>query len=549
MRMMPAVVTATESDAEREVFSRLEKSDLGPHARAFHSLNISEHEYKLVGELDFIVLTPQGLLVLEVKGGGVACHDGIWTYTDRFGRKHKTSEGPFRQARSGMFSLRKRLRSDLHSSATAGLAFGYGVIFPDTEFPKKSAEWAPPMVIDAGDLRGRRDLGEPLGSLLEYWVEKTNGARDVPASRLDVISDFLRPDFDKVPSLRHRADQLLTVMESLTEEEYHQLDLVENSDRVLCAGGAGTGKTFLAAEVARRDAARGSRVLLTCKSPVLASFLAERLAEAAVDVLPLEKALADQSQADAYEILVLDEAQDVLDFETLDQIGALVAGGLEGGRWRIFYDVNNQSALFGTFDPDALEYLQLLAAAGGHLRRNCRNTRDIVIQTKLVTHADLGNPSAGHGPPVEWTFFGDSDAEQRMLEQHLRRLADEDVPPGEVTILSPLSFAESCVSRLRPKWRSRIRILDSEAAAEWPLREITFASIPDFKGLENQFIALVDVASLAATPRDRSLLYIAMTRARAGLWILLPERLREDLMAVQRDQLAVVIEETQLAKG
>lgn len=542
---MPAVVTATESDAERSVFSLLEATDLGPHARAFHSLNIAEHEYKLVGELDFILLTPQGLLVLEVKGGGVACHDGIWTFTDRFGRKHKTSEGPFRQARSGMFSLRKRLRSDLHSAATAGLAFGYGVIFPDTEFPKNSAEWSPAMVIDERDLRGRRDLREPLRSMLDYWSGKTSGASDVAPSRLDTVSDFLRPDFDKVPSLRHKADQLLTVMESLTEEEYHQLDLVENSDRVLCAGGAGTGKTFLAAEVARRDAARDRRVLLTCKSPVLASFLAERLIGSTVDVVPLDEALANEP--DPYDVLVLDEAQDVLDFEMLDRIGALVADGLEGGRWRIFYDVNNQSALFGTFDPDALEYLQSLAAAGGHLRRNCRNTRDIVIQTKLVTHADLGNPSAGHGPPVEWAFFNDAATEQRLLEQHLRGLADEDVPPGEITILSPLPFEESCVSRLRPKWRSRIRRLDPTAVADWPLREITYASIPDFKGLENQFIALVDVESLAATPRDRSLLYIAMTRARAGLWIALPEQLRDDLATLQRDQLAAVMEETKLA--
>jgi hypothetical protein len=547
MKIMPAVVTTTESDAERKVFALLEHTELGPHARAFHSLNISEHEYKLVGELDFLVLAPQGLLILEVKGGGVSCHEGLWTFTDRFGRKHKTSEGPFRQARSGMFSLRKRLRSDLHPSVTAGLVFGYGVIFPDTDFPKNSAEWAPAMVIDTGDLRGQRDLGDPLRSLLAYWDEKTNGAQDVTPSRIDTISDFLRPDFEKIPSLRHRADQLLTAMESLTEEEYHQLDLVENSDRVLCAGGAGTGKTFLAAEVARRDAARGGRVLLTCRSPVLASFLADRLAGATVDVVPLEKALDDKT--DPYDVLVLDEAQDVLDFESLDRVGDLVAGGLESGRWRIFYDVNNQSALFGKFDPDALEYLQSLAGAGGHLRRNCRNTRDIVIQTKLVTHADLGKPSAGHGPPVEWTFFSDLDSEQGLLKEHLRRLAAEDVPPGDVTILSPVPYAESCVARMRTKWRKRIRILDPETAAAWPLREMTFASVADFKGLENQFIALVDINSLSATPRDRSLLYIAMTRARAGLWVALSERLRADLTALQRDRLAVVMEDTELAKS
>src|SRR5436190_21906666 len=111
--MIPPVVSeATRSDAEREVFLLLQATDLGEAAVAFHSLNLSEHEYKVCGELDFVILTPDALLVLEVKGGGVSLHDGLWTYTDRYGRGHTTSEGPFKQARSGMFSLVDRLKSD-----------------------------------------------------------------------------------------------------------------------------------------------------------------------------------------------------------------------------------------------------------------------------------------------------------------------------------------------------------------------------------------------------------------------------------------------------
>lgn len=330
-------------------------------------------------------------------------------------------------------------------------------------------------------------------------------------------------------------------METLTEEQYYQLDLVEESDRVLCTGGAGTGKTFLAVEVARRDAAKGARVLLTCKSPVLASYLGERVTEEEIDVIALDVAV-EKTQV-PYDVLVLDEAQDVLDFESLEYVSRLVVGGLESGRWRLFLDANNQSSVFGNFDLDALEYLQSLTGVRGPLRRNCRNTRDIVIQTKLVTHADLGTPSAGHGPPVEWVFFEDNDLEPRLLAAHLGRLLDDDVVPGDITVLSPLAFEASCASRLPAKWKRRFQVVDSEAAAEWPLRELTFATITDFKGLENTFIALVDVESLAATERDLSLLYIAMSRARAGLWIALPERLREELTSLQQAELSTVIGE------
>lgn len=545
MKMIPPVVFAgTSSDAERKLFALLERASLGPHARALHSLNISEHEYKLVGELDFVVLSLEGLLVLEVKGGGVACHEGLWTFTDRFGREHRTSEGPFQQARTGMFSLRARLRSDLHSSATSKLTFGYGVVFPDIDFRDSSVEWAPEMVIDREKLVAADRLSEALSNLQQYWKKKKNGPSDASVANLDSVSQLLRPEFDRVPSLRHRATELLASMQALTEEQYHQLDLVEEAQRLLCTGGAGTGKTFLAVEVARREAAREARVLLTCKSHVLASFLAGRVSVPGVAVLPLDKAI--DANAEPYDVLVLDEAQDILDFESLEQVSTLVAGGLEAGRWRMFCDGNNQSSVFGNFDPEALEYLRSLAGAGGMLQRNCRNTRDIVIQTKLVTHADLGMPSAGHGPPVEWAFFDDDISESKLLAGHLSRLIDDDVLPGDVTILSPLPFDASCVSRMAPKWRRRIQILDAGGASEWPLREITFATITDFKGLENTFIVVVDIDSLA-TERDLSLLYIAMSRARAGLWIALPERLRDELTSLQQAELSAVMGEAENA--
>ena len=37
--------------------------------------------------------------------------------------------------------------------------------------------------------------------------------------------------------------------------------------------------------------------------------------------------------------------------------------------------------------------------------------------------------------------------------------------------------------------------------------------------MENQFIALVDISALSATPRDLSLVYVGMSRARTGLWV------------------------------
>jgi hypothetical protein len=65
--------------------------------------------------------------------------------------------------------------------------------------------------------------------------------------------------------------------DALTEHQAVILDAIRLLNRVEIRGGAGSGKTFLAMEQARRLAQRGQRVALVCYSHGLASYL-ERIA-------------------------------------------------------------------------------------------------------------------------------------------------------------------------------------------------------------------------------------------------------------------------------
>ena len=77
---------------------------------ALHSVNLPEHEYKICGEIDFMVISPLGILVLEVKSGGIQNRNGIWETKDRWGKIHRLRESPFDQAKSNTFSLMERLK-------------------------------------------------------------------------------------------------------------------------------------------------------------------------------------------------------------------------------------------------------------------------------------------------------------------------------------------------------------------------------------------------------------------------------------------------------
>lgn len=72
MRMIPAQPLATGSKAEYRVFDQLRQAFSTPDRNgwfAIHSLNLPRHEYKRFGEIDFVLCGPEGLFVLEVKGG------------------------------------------------------------------------------------------------------------------------------------------------------------------------------------------------------------------------------------------------------------------------------------------------------------------------------------------------------------------------------------------------------------------------------------------------------------------------------------------------
>ena len=105
----PQYDVSTVSAAERRVFDLLKNDPDTIAWTVIHSLGLTRRGRKPYGEIDFVVLIPEnGILCLEIKGGRVACKDGVWTTTNREGKSFEMSRSPFMQAMEGMQSLRLR---------------------------------------------------------------------------------------------------------------------------------------------------------------------------------------------------------------------------------------------------------------------------------------------------------------------------------------------------------------------------------------------------------------------------------------------------------
>lgn len=523
MRVLPSTVHSFRSNAERKVFDLLRATDLGPNAFALHSLNLSHHDYKRWSELDFVVAWEEGVFVLEVKGGRVACTSGIWTFTNRFGETHRKSEGPFDQAKSGHDALRAAMSNHPDRPTLRNICWGWGVVFPDIDFDQSCVAWSPELIVDYPELADRSDVGQYLRRLARWWRSQGRGHHTLAdADDLAALCKAMRPDFDKVPSIGAAIDHAFDAVVRLTDEQIDVLDSIDENERIICSGGAGTGKSFLAVEAARREAASGRSTVVLCRSPVFAAFLRSRIGSKAVLVVEFDAIQPLLDKGTQFACTIIDEAQDLLSSPCMVRIERLIQGGLSGGRWRMFMDPNNQSGLHEPVEPGILDSLKKVSTVH-RLRRNCRNTQQIVMQTQLITGADIGVAVIeGQGPPIELIDVNDQRGEAIALEQRLSLWLDGGVRPGHITVLSPKHLDDSVAAQLSSRMVSQISVVGPQAASRWPPSTITFAQIRDFKGLENRCVAIVDLDGFAASDSDVAELYVAMTRAHAGLWMAVP---------------------------
>jgi len=448
-RMIPPVAhLGTKSEGEAHVFECLRDDTSTECWIVLHSYDLPVHATRFMGEIDFVVVVPRhGVLCLSVKDCASVTRDsaGVW----RVGTHVPTAAGPFKAAREDMFSLRAKLigsRPDLRH-----IPFAFAVLFtrviPRGELRRWPNEWDPHEQIFADAFRSRSLPQLLLGSLDETVrkIDTTTAARIDPERFTEddagAILEALRPELEMYQSAKDRTRQTASELKRYTDEQLDALDAAECNARVLYEGLAGTGKTLLALESARRASARGQKTLLMCFNTLLGHWLRDQtgntdgitvqtmhgllyqLAGASYEdnSTPLfwtdlaseamRRLIDNASDEFLYDVLILDEAQDLLRLEFVDLLDLILIGGLANGRWLMFGDTEQNiygAARYNSENAcDPIEYcFKHGSAAYRHpLRRNCRNTPRVAQYAELLGRLSPGykgcrRPDDGLSPTI-----------------------------------------------------------------------------------------------------------------------------------------------------
>ncbi|WP_285240854.1 hypothetical protein [Pseudarthrobacter sp. MEB009] len=495
-----------KSPAEVKVANIFSAITFDKPAMCLYSVNVPKHEYKRMSEVDFLVVFDDAVIAVEVKGGRVSRREGLWQFTNRYDETTEKREGPFEQARTGLYYFQSIFSQD----PLIDVAYGYLVITPDCELPE-DPEWV------------EQQHAGPLQMNVARMKKVLENARDFAISSMHRkprgqsyarLTKLLRPDFDRVLSLQARSAILEDSYVKLAESQYNFLVAAERNKRIICEGGAGTGKTLLAAESARRLCEGGASVLLTCRSPRVAELLNDILSEIRVTVRPFDQIPEGQ----LFDAVVVDEGQDLLNVEDLFRIEGILRGGLDKGCWRIFADPNNQAHVDGSFSLTLYEELKDMATII-ELNNNCRNTANIILQTQLLTGADLGSPLAGKGPQVVVRQYENRETGAAALERYLSELSHEGVRWDEIAVVSLADDTEDSLVSLTSQFR-RQQLRPVRPGTNLVSGSIWTAAA--IKGLEAPHVCVTDF-----DPDNSQILmqrlYVAMTRPRVSLAIFMSD--------------------------
>lgn len=557
--MIPSVISPeVKSSAERKIFEWFQNAPGTDKWVVMHSLGITTHNKVIYGETDFLVLAPKlGLFALEVKGGRVKRENGIWYFTNRYGHTNSKVRGPFEQAKDGIFSIVDAIKSrtDIEHRHINNMLFGYGVMFPDIVFSSGGVEEEQWQVFDARDGTNVRQfikrLSEGAKAKWETHYGHVNDSKFPDSADVRYIASLLRGDFDCAVSMSAQLRNASEALIALTKEQYRCLDQLDDNPRCLIQGPAGTGKTLLAIEEAKKSAARGEKVVLLCFNANLADWLSKyfedmpesvrpvfvgtlhkymtHIAKAAnllppyphnqentqhyyQNDLPEAATLALLESGELIDKLVIDEAQDVIRDSYLEFMNCCLKRGLGRGRWTMFGDFSMQAiyadGMSGSMLIDKLE--DITSFIRFKLTINCRNTKPICQEIETVTGFQAPNDlwTKVDGPPVQYLTWSTMEGQCKKLKAVLKQLADAHIEPEKITILSP-----------RKKEDSVVALLDGYVIKDFkvPLGlNTTFCTIQAFKGLENSIIILTDIEGFSAD----KLMYVGLSRACTGLYIL-----------------------------
>ena len=536
-RMIPSLGPA-EHDAwsrEGEIYYALSKlPDDFTVIHSYKMLEVVNGNAVEQREADFLVFNRKlGILVIESKAGRIHCEHGEWFYAS--GDSMKRHGGPYRQADSIKWKLYNRFEEVGLGDLRDRCRLFHAVWLPsfgshELGFIDYSPEASREITLC------KTDLKNPTSQITRIMKMNVNGwnTRLSESEAEEVLQKVLLPEFDIVPTNSIDYEYNDFVFARLLDSQARILNFLQDQKTAVINGAAGTGKTLIAIERAKRASCSG-RVLFLCFNSLLKEDIARRCKNVPkIDVytIPgyackvcdsskpnypaLAEELMEHPEAFPYDHIVIDEGQDfglkaIEDAMVLETLRSIVESR-QGSTMYLFYDKRQfvQGSTIPKFLVDADCKLTLYV--------NCRNTELIAKSSlnalnetedpKLKTLSNLGGPPLLLANP-------EATVQEAFVDEQIAALKSAGI--NDIVIITCKTIDGSKLSGC---------FTGSNSYSRWKGQKIPVHTVRKFKGMEAGAVVLIDVdqtlwesPSMSYEPEPGTLFYTAASRAKHELRI------------------------------
>lgn len=529
---------------EAEIYSSL--AQLSDNFYVVHSLRFNKvkglHEEER--EADFVIFNKDlGILVIEAKAGQVNCINGEWRYGNGTLMSHG---GPFHQAlsmrvklidlfiASGLNDLREKCRITTE------------VWFPSIDSSKTA------FVDQCSDgsrakTLCRNDLNNPqptIERIMKIGID-THKTSLTDKEAKQILDRILFPTFHVAPTTTLDNDYRDFLFSRLLDSQIRVLDFLQDQKTAVINGAAGTGKTLVAIEYAKRKAI-DNKVLFLCYNALLKDDITRRCEDypnisvytidgfatkiarrehpfAPISELykPMVDTILNDRSKFPYKHVVVDEGQD-FGVRAIASAGVLEAMQLlidddEDATMFLFYDARQfvQGSIMPTFIKEADSKVTLYT--------NCRNTRRIA-ESSLSSIGESGNKrdkllnAEGESPKIRIS----TNRDELISFVNEQIAAAKKAGLETITILTCKTIESSIfANQLTITQRS-----DAPTNNLWGNTGVPVYTFRRFKGLESDAVILIDVdeslwkkPETPFDPEPGRAFYAASSRAKSMLSI------------------------------
>lgn len=453
-------------------------------------------------EADFILFNKdRGMICFEAKAGQISYSDGEWLYSDGRPMRHG---GPFNQAQNIKFRLMDEMRDKGLEKAFCSCKLFHAVWFPSitqSDIDKISL----PEEADRQLILTKDDLEDPAPSIeriLSLGVAHKEQALSELQAR-EIVEKILCPEFHVAPTARTTYDFDDIVFSRLLASQINILNFLQEQKNAVINGVAGSGKTLIAIEQAKRMAAKGERVLFLCYNKLLGEDIKQRCQNHDnIDVCTLDSfscricgeinyellnlTLVDNPSIFSYKHVVIDEGQDFgsnandsSKSDLLDTLRLLTEE--EDGTFYLFYD--KFQLVQGSGLPDFINDADCKLT----LWINCRNTFNIAKCSIKALDGNLAckiKDFTPDGAVPKMAASLDADKQVGFVDKYIAEL--KELGLTDIVVLTCKTEETSIVSSA---------FAGVQGSKHWRNTRIPVFSCRRFKGLEADAVILVDVTA------------------------------------------------------